>query len=113
MFDDQIFQDQCIAGGADTKPLLGQVEGKSDRLGPLCVCISEGDDLVHRSGMFHVRSECIHLVFESLDAGPSAQHKRVVCGDHNDDVDAFRFELVILVEIAGEVVRMAGRLWAQ
>ena len=58
-----------------------------------------------------MRSVVHYLVFESFDASPSAQHERVVCGDHSDDVNAFRFELVIVFEIAREVVRMAGRLW--
>ena len=48
VFDDQVLQDQCIAGGADTKSFGGQVEGKSDRLGPLCARITEGDNLTHR-----------------------------------------------------------------
>ena len=55
-------------------------------------------------------SGCVHLVFESLDTRPSAHHKRVVCGDHGDDADAHGFELVIVLEVAREVVRMTGRL---
>lgn len=51
-----------------------------------------------------------YLVFETLDAGPSAQHEWVVCRNHGNDVDAFRLQLFIVPEIPREVVHMTGRL---
>lgn len=46
VFDNQIFQDQRIARGADTKAAGGQIDGESDRRGPLCTRIAEGNDLL-------------------------------------------------------------------
>lgn len=100
VLDDQIIQDQCVAVGADTEAFSGQVEGKSDRFGPLCARVSEGDDLTNYEGRFMYDLGCIHLVLETLDTGPSTQYKRIVRRDHGDDVDAFSFELVILLDIA-------------
>lgn len=59
---------------------------------------------------FRVQSGIIHLVFESLYTGPSTHHKRIICRDHDDGVDAFLFEQFIVFDIAREVVHMAGRL---
>lgn len=47
VLDDQVFQDQRIAAGADTAALGRQIDRKSDRFGPLCVRVRKGDDLTH------------------------------------------------------------------
>ena len=45
VLDDQVFQDQRIASGADTKTFGGQIDGESERFGPLCIRVGESNDL--------------------------------------------------------------------
>lgn len=113
MFDDQIVQDQGIACGTDTETFGGKVDGKSERFGPLCVCVGESNDLIRPSGMFSCAIARTHLVLEPLDTSPSAQYKRIVGCDHGDHIDTFLYELIIVLEIGREVVHMAGRLSGQ
>ena len=51
-----------------------------------------------------------HLVLEPEEAGPAGEHEGVVGGYDGYDVDALRLELVNLLEVRREVVRVARRL---
>lgn len=111
VLDDQIIQDQCIALGADTKTSSRKIDGKSKRFGPRCVGIGESNNLIScESVKSRAKSGCVHLVFEALDTGPCTQYKWIVGRDHGDDVDALPFELVIMLEVARQVLHVAGRL---
>ena len=51
-----------------------------------------------------------YLVLETEEAGPAGEHEGVVGGNDGDDVDALRLELVNLLEVGREMVRVARRL---
>jgi len=50
------------------------------------------------------------LVFESFETTPTAHDEGIVGSYHSDDINALCFELFVLLEVGGQVVRVAGRL---
>jgi hypothetical protein len=51
-----------------------------------------------------------YLVFNAFDAAPATHNEGVISSDDGDDVDAFGFEFVILLDVGWEVVHMASGL---
>lgn len=56
------------------------------------------------------RDRCSCLVLEALDTSPTTHDERVVGSNDCNDIDAFRLELIIVLEIRREMVHMASRL---
>jgi hypothetical protein len=55
------------------------------------------------------RRDQADLVREAGRARPAGHDVRVVRGDDGDDVDALRLERVVLLQVPGQVVRVARR----
>jgi hypothetical protein len=56
-----------------------------------------------------VRQKITYTVLEALNTRPSAHDEGIVCGNDGDDINTFRLELVVLLDIAGQVLGVARR----
>jgi hypothetical protein len=50
------------------------------------------------------------LVLKTLDAAPTAHNEGIIGSDHRDDIHPLFFELIILLKVRGQVVRVASGL---
>lgn len=54
--------------------------------------------------------ELPNLVFETLEAAPTAHDEGIVGSYHSNDIDSLFLEFVVLLKVRRQVVRVAGRL---
>jgi hypothetical protein len=47
------------------------------------------------------------LILELVNAGPSAHDKSIVGGENSDDIDTLGLDLIVLLDVAREMVRVA------
>lgn len=51
-----------------------------------------------------------YLVFEALDTRPATHDEGVIGGNNGNDIDLFGLEFIVLFDVWGQVVHMAGGL---